>query len=61
MGNEVFKTLVVPNLKTYSSILELELMVDGENQEDSFMEIESDVASTIKKSEASHCLEALLV
>ena len=61
MGNEVFKTLVVPNLKTYSTIIESELLVDGEDREGSFMEIEGDVASTIRKNEASHCLEALLV
>ncbi|OAQ34018.1 DUF1546-domain-containing protein [Linnemannia elongata AG-77] len=61
MGNEVFKTLVVPNLKTYSTIIESELLVDGQDRESSFMEIEGDVASTIRKNEASHCLEALLV
>lgn len=61
MGNEVFKTLVVPNLKTYSTIIESELLVDGQDREGSFMEIEGDIASTIRKNEASHCLEALLV
>ncbi|KAK3831106.1 MAG: transcription initiation factor TFIID subunit 6 [Linnemannia gamsii] len=61
MGNEVFKTLVVPNLKTYSTILESELLVDGQDREGSFMEVEGDITSTIRKSEATHCLEALLV
>ncbi|KAF9996892.1 hypothetical protein BGZ80_010004 [Entomortierella chlamydospora] len=66
MGNEVFKTLVVPNLKTYSSVIEPELLGSGLDQDDdNFMEVENDhlegSASAIKRSEAVHCLDALLI
>lgn len=62
MGNEVFKTLVVPNLKTYSSVIEPELGLDFQEDE-SLMEIEQhlDGLAAIRKNEAAHCLEALLV
>ncbi|KAK3809537.1 MAG: transcription initiation factor TFIID subunit 6 [Benniella sp.] len=62
MGNEVFKTLVVPNLKTYSSVIEPELGLDFQ-EDDSLMEIEQhlDGLAAIRKNEAAHCLEALLI
>ncbi|KAF9200739.1 hypothetical protein BGZ49_009015 [Haplosporangium sp. Z 27] len=66
MGNEVFKTLVVPNLKTYSSVIEPELLGAGglDQDEDSFMEVENDLLdgspNAIKKNEAVHCLNAIL-
>ncbi|KAF9437532.1 hypothetical protein BGZ76_000348 [Entomortierella beljakovae] len=64
MGNEVFKTLVVPNLKTYSHVMEPELLGSGLDQNDSFMEVEADhlegSASAIKRNEALHCSDALL-
>lgn len=62
MGNEVFKTLVVPNLKTYSSVIEPELGSDPQ-EDDSLMEIEHhlDGLAAIRKNEAAHCLDALLV
>ncbi|KAF9935534.1 hypothetical protein BGZ65_003288, partial [Modicella reniformis] len=61
MGNEVFKTLVVPNLKTYSSVIEPELGLDFQ-EDDSQMDIEQhlDGLAAIRRNEAAHCLEALL-
>ncbi|KAF8927524.1 hypothetical protein BGZ58_010339 [Dissophora ornata] len=70
MGNEVFKTLVVPNLKTYSSVIEPELRIDyrTEDQEISFMEVEGVDGhghghghASGRRNEAAHCLEALLI
>ncbi|KAI8352755.1 transcription initiation factor TFIID complex 60 kDa subunit [Mortierella sp. GBAus27b] len=62
MGNEVFKTLVVPNLKTYSSVIEPELGLDSQD-DDNLMEIEHhlDGLAAIRRNEAAHCLEALLI
>ncbi|KAF9188837.1 hypothetical protein BGZ51_000295 [Haplosporangium sp. Z 767] len=66
MGDEVFKTLVVPNLKTYMSVIEPDL---GTEWDENRMEIESDNMSfssvdgpaTVRKNEAKHCLEAILI
>ncbi|KAG0047813.1 hypothetical protein BGZ83_007210 [Gryganskiella cystojenkinii] len=56
MGPEVFKTLVVPNLKTYSTVLEPEL------EDDNFMEIDATgMESRPVRSEAGYCQEALLI
>lgn len=56
MGTEVFKTLVVPNLKTYSTVLEPEL------EDENMMEIDAEGMETpAMKSEAAHCQDALLV
>lgn len=56
MGTEVFRTLVVPNLKTYSVVLEPEL------EDENMMEIDADGMETpAMKSEAAHCRDALLV
>lgn len=56
MGTEVFRTLVVPNLKTYSVVLEPEL------EDENMMEIDADGTETpALKSEAAHCRDALLV
>lgn len=65
MGNEVFKTLVLPNLKTYSTVIEPELGLDWNDE--SMMEIEGEAlegittAAAVKKNEAAHCLEGILV
>ncbi|KAG0309149.1 hypothetical protein BGZ98_004895 [Dissophora globulifera] len=65
MGNEVFKTLVVPNLKTYSSVIRPELGVSshGADQGNGFMEVEEvlDAHTAGRRSEAARCLEALMV
>ncbi|KAF9305125.1 hypothetical protein BGZ74_011332 [Mortierella antarctica] len=56
LGNEVFKTLVVPNLKTYSSLIEPELDDENDMDED---HLNDDVA--LRRNEARHCLDAILV
>ncbi|KAG0032128.1 hypothetical protein BGZ81_011617 [Podila clonocystis] len=56
LGNEVFKTLVVPNLKTYSSLIEPELEDENDMDED---HLNDDVA--LRRNEARHCLDAILV
>ncbi|KAF9330744.1 hypothetical protein BG006_006321 [Podila minutissima] len=56
LGNEVFKTLVVPNLKTYSSLIEPELDDENDMDEDN---LNDDVA--LRRNEARHCLDAILV
>ncbi|KAI1314488.1 hypothetical protein EDD11_002105 [Mortierella claussenii] len=65
MGNEVFKMLVVPNLKTYSSVIEPDLQDSGLDQEDEhLMEVEGDhperYIGSIKRNEAARCFEALM-
>ncbi|KAF9582783.1 hypothetical protein BGW38_010763 [Lunasporangiospora selenospora] len=72
MGDQVFKTLVVPNLKTYSRVIEPELSssdMDGQQgglllDEDIVLDgqaaDESTTLMSLKKSEATHCLGALL-
>ncbi|KAF8920487.1 hypothetical protein BGZ52_011931, partial [Haplosporangium bisporale] len=55
LGNEVFKTLVVPNLKTYSSLIEPELEDENDMDED---HLNDDVA--LRRNEARHCLDAIL-
>ncbi|KAF9984663.1 hypothetical protein BGZ75_003759 [Mortierella antarctica] len=65
LGNEVFKTLVLPNLKTYSTVIEPELGLDWNDE--GMMEIEGDAlegittAAAVKKNEAAHCLEGILI
>ncbi|KAF9208839.1 hypothetical protein BGZ59_010418 [Podila verticillata] len=56
LGNEVFKTLVVPNLKTYSSLIEPELEDENDMDED---HLNDDVA--LRRNEARHCLDAILI
>lgn len=56
LGNEVFKALVVPNLKTYSSLIEPELEDENHMDED---HLNDDVA--LRRNEARHCLDAILV
>ncbi|KAF9319805.1 hypothetical protein BG003_008099 [Podila horticola] len=56
LGNEVFKTLVLPNLKTYSSLIEPELEDENDMDED---HLNDDVA--LRRNEARHCLDAILV
>ncbi|KAF9904163.1 hypothetical protein BX616_001384 [Lobosporangium transversale] len=65
MGNEVFKTLVVPNLKTYSSVIEPDSNRSALDQDDDeFMEVENDHSekpiNPIRRNEVAHCLEALM-
>ncbi|KAG0214040.1 hypothetical protein BGX28_002906 [Mortierella sp. GBA30] len=72
MGPEVFKTLVLPNLKTYSNVIEPELGLDWNDENK--MEVEGVIldgtstaaaptitAAAVKKNEAAHCLEAILI
>ncbi|KAF9964304.1 hypothetical protein BGZ70_006657 [Mortierella alpina] len=65
MGNEVFKTLVLPNLKTYSTVIEPELGLDWNDE--SMMDVEGEAlegvttAAAVKKNEAAHCLEGILI
>ncbi|KAF9427229.1 hypothetical protein BGZ94_005288 [Podila epigama] len=56
LGNEVFKTLVVPNLKTYMSLIGPELEDENDMEED---HMDDDIV--LRRSEARHCLDALLI
>ncbi|KAG0343586.1 hypothetical protein BG004_005194 [Podila humilis] len=56
LGNEVFKTLVVPNLKTYSSLIEPGLEDENAMEED---HVNNDLA--LRRNEARHCMNAIVV
>ncbi|KAF9157846.1 hypothetical protein DFQ26_008261 [Actinomortierella ambigua] len=55
LGPEVFNTLVVPNLKTYSTLLEPYLPNDAAMDEDLVSQ-----EKTVKRKEAEHCFEAIV-
>ncbi|KAG0227611.1 hypothetical protein BGW41_003720 [Actinomortierella wolfii] len=56
LGPEVFKTLIVPNLKTYSTLLEPFLPNESAMDEDAISP-----EKTIKRKEAERCLEAIVI